>query len=214
MNKTFFIADTHFMHEKILTAETDLIPHGRPFATIEEHDETIVRNWNSVVGDKDTVYQLGDFALGKGNKKILKCYYQMILHRLNGRKHLIVGNHDTKEIKELEGWESVTDLSTIKVRWTESKLEPLLGPIQNNHVQKIVLCHYPLAAWGGSHYDGMSWHLHGHMHNTYERSPNRYYLDVGVDCWDFKPVEFEQIKEAFKDIKFKKLSQLQEDRNE
>ena len=192
MSKVFFTSDTHFMHTRILTKVAALINKGRPWDDITEHDEAIIKRWNAVVGEKDEVYHLGDFALGRGNKKILKCQYQIILHRLNGKKFLIAGNHDKELVKSLEGWKWVKDFETIKV-----------------NKQRICLCHYPLAAWGGSHYDGHTWHLHGHMHGTMRRSPYRYALDVGVDSWNFTPVEAGQVAEEFKDVDFKKLSELE-----
>lgn len=79
---TFFISDTHFGHANILKYE----PQHRPFATIEEHDEELVRRWNSVVRPKDTVWHLGDVLFG------VEAFDT--LGRLNGTKNLILGNHD------------------------------------------------------------------------------------------------------------------------
>ncbi len=84
MSEVFFIADTHFGHRGILKfSETK--PH-RVFASIEEHDEELVRRWNAVVGSKDTVWHLGDFCFGRRNLEIAA--------RLNGNKKLVMGNHD------------------------------------------------------------------------------------------------------------------------
>ena len=74
----FFIADTHFGDERILRYE------NRPFASVEEMDAQIVRNWNERVKDDDTVYLLGDV----GNESFIK--------NLSGRKFLVKGNHDTQ----------------------------------------------------------------------------------------------------------------------
>ena len=79
-HKTFFIADTHFGHQKILKFSRS------QFKTIEEHDETIIDNWNNVVRDVDTVWVLGDFCFGKKNIEIAG--------RLKGVKRLVMGNHD------------------------------------------------------------------------------------------------------------------------
>lgn len=82
MIETWFISDTHFGHKNILEYEKE----HRPFSTVEEMNETIIERWNSVVKQKDTIYHLGDFAFGKKNIEIAS--------RLNGRKHLVMGNHD------------------------------------------------------------------------------------------------------------------------
>lgn len=82
MSETFFIADLHFGHKKIIEFEKE----HRPFSTIEEHDEELVRRWNDKVRKIDSVWVLGDFCFGKKNLEIAA--------RLNGTKRLIMGNHD------------------------------------------------------------------------------------------------------------------------
>lgn len=84
MSEVFFISDTHFGHRGII--EFSATKPFRPFATIEEHDEELVRRWNFVVGVKDTVWHLGDFCFGKRTLEIAA--------RLNGNKKLVMGNHD------------------------------------------------------------------------------------------------------------------------
>jgi len=84
MSEIYFIGDTHFGHKGIIQfSETKPF---RPFDTIEEHDEELVKRWNSVVGKKDNVWHLGDVAFGARNLPVLG--------RLNGYKRLIMGNHD------------------------------------------------------------------------------------------------------------------------
>ena len=82
--EVFFIGDTHFGHKNIITF--DSVKPFRPFNNIEEHDEELVKRWNSVVGPKDIVWHLGDVCFGLRN-----------LHhigRCNGDKRLVQGNHD------------------------------------------------------------------------------------------------------------------------
>lgn len=78
----FFISDTHFGHRKIIQFEHE----ARPFDTIEEHDEQLIQNWNSVVRDRDTVWHLGDVLFGTRSFELI--------HRLKGHKKLVMGNHD------------------------------------------------------------------------------------------------------------------------
>lgn len=80
--KYFVISDTHFGHENIIRY------CNRPFANADEMDKVLIKNWNETVSNKDTVVHLGDFALG--NKE----YISSIVSKLNGRKILIMGNHD------------------------------------------------------------------------------------------------------------------------
>jgi calcineurin-like phosphoesterase family protein len=84
MSEVFFISDTHFGHRGILSFPST--KPFRPFDTIEEHDAELIKRWNSVVGEKDIVWHLGDFCFGKRNLQ-LAAY-------LNGKKRLVMGNHD------------------------------------------------------------------------------------------------------------------------
>lgn len=86
-NRIFVIADTHFGHKKVIDFESK----KRPFKTIEEHDRTLIENWNSVVSKRDTVYHLGDVLFGRNSFKLLK--------ELNGIKKLVLGNHDSYPIE-------------------------------------------------------------------------------------------------------------------
>jgi calcineurin-like phosphoesterase family protein len=86
--KTFIVADTHFRHENIIKYS------GRPFKTVEEMDEQMIKRWNSRVGKDDLVIHLGDFALG--NKEEVS----EIRNKLNGNIILLKGNHDHRSIRE------------------------------------------------------------------------------------------------------------------
>lgn len=79
--KFFTIADLHLGHEAIITY------CDRPFSSVEEMNEALVRNWNNTVGKNDVVFVCGDVALKKSICKEM-------IPRLNGRKILIMGNHD------------------------------------------------------------------------------------------------------------------------
>lgn len=80
----FFIGDTHFGHKNIV--KWDESRAFRPFDSIEEHDEELVYRWNQVVRKNDLVWHLGDFAFGSKHIQIAS--------HLNGRKKLVLGNHD------------------------------------------------------------------------------------------------------------------------
>lgn len=79
----FYIADCHFGHDKVRLLD------GRPFASVEEMDEAMIVRWNERVRKKkDEVVILGDLCLGKGEQ------VNELLHKLNGKKYLVTGNHD------------------------------------------------------------------------------------------------------------------------
>ena len=82
-SRIFITSDLHFGHNK------DFIYEPRGFKSIEEHDETLIKNYNDIVNRNDIVYILGDVMLNNDSAGIAK------LRRLNGVKHLVIGNHDT-----------------------------------------------------------------------------------------------------------------------
>ena len=155
--KTWFTADQHFGHANIIKY------CERPFPSVHEMDRTMIQRWNERVRTEDTVYHVGDFSFqNQGN----------YIHRLNGTKHLIRGNHDHKRMQK-NGWASVNDLLFVTVSGTD-----------------IVLCHYGMRVWHKSHRGAL--HLYGHSHGKLPGTSAS--LDVGVDCWDFFPVSLEEIK--------------------
>ena len=86
----YFTSDLHLGHKNIIK-----LCH-RPFASLEEMDETLVSNWNQVVTNGDTVYIVGDLMFRTQN------HPSDVLRRLRGKKNLILGNHD-------RGWLNKTE---------------------------------------------------------------------------------------------------------
>ncbi len=84
---TFFISDLHFGHKNILKFAGDY----RKGETIEEHDEWIIDNWNKTCNKRDLIWVLGDVAMDYSH------LYKM--DRLKGTKRLILGNHDSPDMK-------------------------------------------------------------------------------------------------------------------
>ena len=84
MEKIWITSDLHFGHNK------PFIYKPRGFNSIKEHDEKIIKKWNSIVKPDDTVYILGDIMLNDNNAGMEK------LRKLNGWKYLAIGNHDTE----------------------------------------------------------------------------------------------------------------------
>ena len=93
MAERYFISDTHFGHDAVYTFVNKDGSRVRDFAdTAEEGDQVMIERWNSVVGQYDKVYHLGDVAFPR--RKLA------LLEQLNGKKILIKGNHDLFDLKD------------------------------------------------------------------------------------------------------------------
>ena len=160
----FYTADPHFGYEPLLA--------GRPFGSVEEMDEALVANWNAVVGPADTVYLVGDIGWNDGH---VPC---RTLARLNGRKHLIRGNHDTGYLD-----------APLLYRYFETVTDFLEIEDGNCH---IILSHYPML-YGKRRGYMIHGHLHasGQFHDILRTLPR--VLNAGVDVNGFAPVTLEQL---------------------
>lgn len=157
----WFTSDTHFGHENILRLS------GRPFDNIHDHDETLIANWNARVSSHDDVWHLGDVSLDLDNKKLIRLF-----ERLNGQKHLIIGNHDTPQV--------------VSLPWASQPMQ-MREIIVDNF--RVVLCHFALRSWWRIRSGTL--HLYGHTHGTL--SGTRHSEDVGVDAWGYAPVALPEI---------------------
>ncbi len=171
----------NFGHKNIIRFD------NRPFDSVEEHDETLIENWNALVKPGDVVYHLGDFSMYKlkPSEEIKKV--EVILSRLNGQKHHLYGNHDKEAVNKAKGWVSQQHYKEIKVDVGEKRRK------------KIVLFHYPITVWNGAHHG--SWHLYAHCHGTL-MPINTTHIDVGVPCWDYKPVHLDTIQQVMATRKY------------
>jgi calcineurin-like phosphoesterase family protein len=160
MSKIYLISDTHFGHENIIQY------CGRPFANAELMDECLVDNWNSVVGRNDIIYHLGDVYLGNGAS---------VIPRLNGRKRLILGNHDFPNDPIL--WRHFERITI----WQPM---PLYG---------VILSHMPLldrGQGGGDTYKEFR-NIHGHIHN--KPAPTEHHVNISVEWTDYRPIELDSV---------------------
>jgi calcineurin-like phosphoesterase family protein len=184
----YFTADTHFYHSNIINS------CERPFKDVFEMNKVMIQNWNSYVTDRDDIYILGDFIYkGKGKEA------NEILSKLKGRKYLITGNHD---------WKFLND-PVFETKYFEWVKDYYLLKLEGG--MKVILFHYPLLSWDGSHHGSI--HLYGHVHNSgikysdfgkkIEMLGHRA-INVGVDVNDFYPVSIKQILDQVKNIKEEK----------
>ena len=181
--KIWFISDTHFGHIK------DFLWSPRGFNSIEEHDEIIIKNWNELVAPEDEVYHLGDVMLND-NEHGLKC-----INRLNGKIHLIIGNHDTSTRIEL--YKQCPNIVSI-----DYAKEIKIG---KNY---FWLCHYPTIT--ANYDDNKPWakhliNIYGHTHQTEKfykiketSEINPYMYCVCLDGHNNRPVDLNEILEYIK----------------
>ena len=175
---TWFTADLHFGHANIIRY------CRRPFADVVEMNEALVRRWNATVGPDDTVWVLGDVALGAIEDGLAH------VGRLAGRKLLVTGNHD-------RCWDGHGSRSA---GWLTRYLDAGFAEIHQGPVMlsvgphPVLACHFPYR--GDSHdedrhadrrpADHGAWLLHGHVHTRWRQHGRM--INVGVDVWDYSPV--------------------------
>lgn len=188
---TFLVSDTHFGHEATCTKFTKANGEPlRPFANAEEMNEALVALWNETVGPDDIVYHLGDVVMSHRHLPIME--------RLNGRKHLIAGNHDPISGKKAKKFNFNDYFETV------GSMKELEG---------MILTHIPmhtqsLDRWGVN--------VHGHLHANevmyerdtgmgstfhadYEIVPDPRYLCVSIEHTDFKPISLEDVRARIAD---------------
>ena len=176
----WFTSDLHFGHRNIIKY------CNRPWNTVEEMDEALIHNWNSVVGKNDIVFDLGDFAFASNQR------WRELISRLNGKHYLILGNHD---VSRYPG-DSIMGLF-------EGVEHQMLLDIDGRYVY---LNHYPFLCYGGAwrNPNNAVYQLFGHIHsgpNSSGKDTDRlvhlfpYQYDIGVDNNNYFPVSWNQIKE-------------------
>lgn len=133
-----YISDLHFGHKNCIRHDQ------RPFEDVYEMDYRMIMAWNEKVQEDDHVYIVGDMFFRNDEEE------QWYLRQLKGHKHLIIGNHDYRLLKNkvaMSHFESVDQLLSIK-----------------DEDKEIILCHYPMASWNKAHHG--TWHVYGHIHNN------------------------------------------------
>ena len=128
---------THYSHANIIRPDFC----NRPYADVEEMNEALIANYNECVEPGDTVYHLGDFSFARNPAEVF--------YRLNGNKHLILGNHDWKRLRELKKlpWGWIKDVYNLRAAGT-----------------KFWLAHFAHRSWPAGHHGAI--HLYGHSHGS------------------------------------------------
>lgn len=138
MSKNFYIGDWHYGHANAIRFD------NRPYNNVYEMNEDLIRRWNSVVEDDDTVYVLGDMFWCNMSQAI------PVLDQLKGKKVLVKGNHDRcHDSKFRNKFEKIVDYLEIE-----------------DNGRRVVLCHYPIPCFKNHYYNW--YHLYGHVHSSFE----------------------------------------------
>ena len=187
-HKVFFTSDLHIGHSRIIDFT------GRPYNDVKEMNDALIGNWNKVVSPEGIVFLLGDIIWSDSSHE-----FNRLMRKLNGTKHIIMGNHDSKKaLRNLP--ENCILHDDIVHLWVDgTKIE-------------FVLSHYPLYSWQGIQRGVIN--LHGHIHSG-ENSHNgfdtafvsNYHYDIGVDNNDYYPVELDKLIEKINILRSKNLPQ-------
>lgn len=183
----YYISDLHFDHTNVIKFD------NRPFNSVEEMNNTLIHNWNSVVKKSDIVYVLGDFCFGNTERT------NEIFNKLNGKIILIRGNHD-------------------RILHTQANKNKVLQMVDYKEVKdiafgkeyRVYMSHYFMPLFRSHRYPD-SVHLYGHVHNSdewefckevAEQAKSRYktnakYFNVGcmLEYMNYTPRTLEQILE-------------------
>ena len=167
MSKIFMSSDLHFNHDR------EFIWKVRGFNSVEEMNETIVKNFNAEITPEDTLYLLGDSMLGRDMNAGLA-----LLRRLNGKKHLLIGNHDTE--KRIAAYLASGIFEDVHMNYRLKKEDRI-----------YLLTHYPTLVANDGFNNVIN--IHGHTHDKNHLSEVPFCYNVNVDAWDCKPVDFDLI---------------------
>ena len=159
----FFTADTHYFHRAPVEAK------WRPFLSVEEMNEQLIKRHNKVVPHDALVFHLGDLSFA-GTALTLS-----IIGQLHGRIVFIKGNHDSS----LSG-RVLNQFHEVHNGFHEVDIDGI----------RVVMCHYSLRTWNMHHYGSI--HLHGHSHGSLPSLGRS--MDVGVDCHDYAPICWSEVR--------------------
>lgn len=162
-------SDLHFYHKNIIKYS----PNTRPYSDVNEMNESMQIEWNTKVHPNDTVYILGDVAFSNAQQAA------SILCRLNGRKILIKGNHDSKLVKQPDFCQFFEDIHDYFVLSYEGF--------------RVIMFHFPIIEWDQCHRGSIL--LHGHLHGNPSGLEKFRAFDVGVDATGEVVVKLDDIIE-------------------
>jgi len=175
---TWFTADLHLGHHNIIDY------CDRPFTDVRAMNRALIDNWNEAVAEDDTIWIVGDFALGEITETL------PIAAELNGHKILLAGNHDrcwAGHGRRSEGWDE---------RYLEAGFDKVLCGSATVEIgdRPVLACHFPYRGDSHGHdrfiehrpIDKGAWLIHGHVHERWSQQGRM--INVGVDATGFRPI--------------------------
>jgi calcineurin-like phosphoesterase family protein len=168
----WFTSDTHFGHRNICGPTLSIWKEGyRHFKSLQDMEDEIVEKCNSLVGENDILYHLGDFIMGPNVDTELP----RIRSRIKCKTiHHIPGNHH-----KFDKWPELKKQFTSFEHYYELKYKG-----------KLIVCfHYPIASWNEMHHGSI--HAFGHTHQSYKGKGRC--IDVGVEGWDYYPISIDRL---------------------
>lgn len=146
----YYISDLHLFC-KSQTNDGSVNYDNRPFNSLDEMHEYILKKWNEKVTNGDTVYILGDISMRGRNDELIA-----LVAQLKGHKTLLAGNHeDLSDYRYKQLFEEICDYKEITDHF-------------DGQAYKLVLCHYPILMWKDQHKGSIL--LYGHTHKTIEET--------------------------------------------
>ena len=179
----YFISDTHFYHRAVISY------CHRPFASVEEMNETLINNWNKTVKNTDIVYFLGDFSFSNAENNREVC------RRLNGHKIMLRGNHDR---------------SGGEIHWKKIGFDEVIdGEQKLYYIDKDCNMRYVVISHEPKYVRSDEFNIHGHIHdalveNDYPSMSPKNHLCVCVERINYTPISFEEIQKEYLEKFFKK----------
>lgn len=197
MNNIWFTSDTHWNHKNIVRGVTSWefdpkkdagVQKLRDFDTLEEHNEALIANFNSLIKEGDILYHLGDWSFG-GHESIKR-----FRDRLNCKTiHLIFGNHD-QHIEPIDSPYRACFNSTQYVKQISIKIDSMTSGRYGKTT--FFMSHYAHRVWNQSHHGVI--HLYGHSHGSLPGLGRS--MDVGVDTNNLFPYHLDEIVAHMKNI--------------
>jgi calcineurin-like phosphoesterase family protein len=208
----FFTSDTHYNHKNICRGVSKWrdvngnvpVSQTRDFKTLDHMNDAIVESINSVVGEDDILFHLGDWSFG-GFENIAEFRNRIVCKNI----HLVLGNHDHHIENNRDG---IQDLFSSVNQYLRLSVSLYPGTILHVGKVDLVLMHYPIASWHNMNDNVI--HLHGHVHLP----PNKKLaegkaMDVGVDGNFLVPYSLNEITRIMNNQPIAKLT-LPQDHHE